>query len=350
MRTSKLLCLLLSLVMVFGMTTVCASAAELPEDEADYTLGLLRDDTAKAELTISSGLVVDIALDYAGKDTTVDFEVTSVSDETVCTASADGLTLTISGAKAGAATVTAEWTAVNTSGSTYAVEIDVTVNDTGAVSYKDLTTDSGDTSDEASGEASDEIDATMEPGGILFCGSSLMGGFRVVDTFLAEDGYDISTGNVSMGGTTIADFAAAQQENIVAMQPGAIFINIGSVDVDRVASEVFDMEFMQESYRDLLTYLRDNLPDCEIYVMAYYPSQESSFRPNELVDECNVWVEELANELGLHFVNVSGVLKDEDGYLREDFSADGIHLTDEAYRLVYEELKPYLLEAIGLEE
>jgi lysophospholipase L1-like esterase len=66
------------------------------------------------------------------------------------------------------------------------------------------------------------------------------------------------------------------------------------------------------------------------------------------VDECNVWVEELANELGLHFVNVSGVLKNDEGYLREDFSADGIHLTDEAYRLVYEELKPYLLEAAGL--
>jgi lysophospholipase L1-like esterase len=189
----------------------------------------------------------------------------------------------------------------------------------------------------------------MEPGGILFCGSSLMGGFRIVDTFLAEDGYgDISTGNISMGGTTIADFAAAQQENIVAMQPGAIFINIGSVDVDRVASEVFDMQFMQDSYRELLTYLRDELPDCEIYVMAYYPSQENTFRPNELVDECNVWVEELANELGLHFVNVSGVLKNDEGYLREDFSADGIHLTDEAYRLVYEELKPYLLEAAGL--
>lgn len=178
--------------------------------------------------------------------------------------------------------------------------------------------------------------------------TSLMGEFRVVDTFLAEDGYDISTGNISMGGTTIADFAAVQKENIVALDPGAIFINIGSVDVDRVASEVFDMQFMQDSYRELLTYLRDNLPDCSIYVMAYYPSQENTFRPNALVDECNVWVEELANELGLNFVNVSGVLKNDKGYLREDYSADGIHLTDEAYREVYNEFKPALLESVGL--
>ena len=339
-----------------------ADNAAVPTAEGKYSIGLIRDDTAKAELNISSGSVVDIALDYAGKDSTVSFDIESVSDESVCTAVADVLTITISGAKAGTSVVTATWTAVNTSGSTYVVEITVNVNDEGVESFTELTvgdSQNGGASGEPAqggasdaptpiGEASGDPAAAMEPGGILFCGSSLMGGFRIVDTFLEEDGYDISTGNISMGGTTIADFAAAQKENIVAMQPGAIFINIGSVDVDRVASEVFDMQFMQDSYRDLLTYLRDNLPDCGIYVMAYYPSQENTFRPNALVDECNVWVEELANELGLHFVNVSGVLKNEKGYLREDFSADGIHLTDEAYRLVYEELKPYLLEAAGL--
>ena len=340
-----------------------AADGEVPVAEGEYSIGLIRDGVAQAELNIPSGKVVDIALDYAGKDSTVSFAIDSVSDESVCTASADILTVTISGAKAGTSVVTANWTAVNTSGSTYIVEITVNVNDDGTESFTELTVGDGAASGEAAqGSATGEASAApapiggsgdpseeMEPGGILFCGSSLMGGFRIVDTFLAEDGYgDISTGNISMGGTTIADFAAAQKENIVAMQPGAIFINIGSVDVDRVASEVFDMQFMQDSYRDLLTYLRDNLPDCGIYVMAYYPSQENTFRPNALVDECNVWVEELANELGLHFVNVSGVLKNDKGYLREDFSADGIHLTDEAYRLVYEELKPYLLEAAGV--
>lgn len=382
----KLMSLLLVLLMIVGLTACSANvevttaeektttgapatesieesvvppaAESVPEGDGEYAIGLIRDDVAKAELNIPSGKVVDIALNYAGKDSTVDFEVTGNTDESVATASADILTLTVSGAKAGSTTVTASWTAVNSSGSTYTVELAVNVNDDGSESFVELTT--GDAA--ASGESgrdggsaeptpiggSGEVGTTMEAGGILFCGSSLMGGFRVVDTFLAEDGYDISTGNISMGGTTIADFAAAQKENIVAMDPGAIFINIGSVDVDRVASEVFDMQFMQDSYRELLTYLRDNLPDCNIYVMAYYPSQENTFRPNALVDECNVWVEELANELGLNFVNVSGVLKNEKGYLREDYSADGIHLTDEAYREVYNELKPSLLESVGL--
>lgn len=381
MKTTKLLALLLAVLMIFGMAAcgsetmeeppaapieAPAEAPAAPPAEGDvpvaageYTIGLIRDDVAKAELNIPSGKVVDIALGYAGKDSTVDFEVSGNTDETVATATADILTMTISGAKAGTSTVTASWTAVNTSGSTYTVEVVVNVNDTGTESFTELTTGDaaggGASAEPASAEAPAPIGgsaepSTMEPGGILFCGSSLMGGFRVVDTFLAEDGYeDISTGNISMGGTTIADFAASQKENIVAMDPGAIFINIGSVDVDRVASEVFDMQFMQDSYRELLTYLRDNLPECSIYVMAYYPSQENTFRPNALVDECNIWVEELANELGLNFVNVSGVLKNGKGYLREDYSADGIHLTDEAYRAVYDELKPALLASVGLE-
>lgn len=391
MKLTKFLSLLLALVVIFSLAACGSQSAEdveeiasvpnedpageasgepaaapaaegeIPAGEGKYTVGLIRDDVAKAELNIPSGKVVNIALDYAGKDSTVSFEITGNTDETVATAAADILTLTISGAKAGSTTVTASWCAVNTSGSTYTVEIAVTVNDDGTESFSELTT--GDAGSSAEGGASAETSvsaepapiggsdepSTMEPGGILFCGSSLMGGFRVVDTFLEEDGYDVSTGNISMGGTTIADFAAAQKENIVAMDPGAIFINIGSVDVDRVASEVFDMQFMQDSYRELLTYLRDNLPECSIYVMAYYPSQENTFRPNALVDECNIWVEELANELGLNFVNVSGVLKNEKGYLREDYSSDGIHLTDEAYREVYNELKPALLAAAGLE-
>lgn len=377
----KIISILLTLVMVVALgacnagaeaSTSEASAAKntekptsspadesVPIGEGKYSIGLIRDGVAKAELNIPSGKVVDIALNYAGKDSTVNFDVTDNTDESIATASADILTITVSGAKAGNTTITAAWTAVNSSGSTYTVEIAVNVNDNGTESFAELTTGDAAASGESSGGdgsaeptpigGSDEIDATMEEGGILFCGSSLMSGFRVVDTFLAEDGYDISTGNVSMGGTTIADFAAAQKEKIVAMNPGAIFINIGSVDVDRVASEVFDMQFMQDSYRELLTYLRDNLPDCAIYVMAYYPSQENSFRPNALVDECNMWVEELAGELGLNFVNVSGVLKNEKGYLREDYSADGIHLTDEAYREVYNELKSSLLESVGLE-
>lgn len=386
MKMTKFFSLLLAVLMIFGMAACGSQSAEdpaapaeeapvaaaqeapaappaqdeVPAAEGEYTIGLIRDDVAKAELNIPSGKVVDIALGYAGMDSTVDFEVTGNTDETVATAEADILALTISGAKAGSTTVTAAWTAVNTSGSTYTVEIAVNVNDDGTQSYTELTTgDAASTDTGTSGEASESAapdpiggsaePTTMEPGGILFCGSSLMGGFRVVDTFLAEDGYDIATGNISMGGTTIADFAASQKENIVAMEPGAIFINIGSVDVDRVASEVFDMQFMQDSYRELLTYLRDNLPDCNIYVMAYYPSQENTFRPNALVDECNIWVEELANELGLNFVNVSNVLKNEKGYLREDYSADGIHLTDEAYRAVYDELKPALLASVGLE-
>lgn len=382
MKKIRVLSAILAALMVFAMLAGCskteapteeaaapaaeppvkaaASAdSEVPTAEGEYSIELLADDTARAELTINSGRVVDIALNYAGKDSTVAFAVDSVSDETVCTAVADILTLTISGAKAGTSTVVASWTAVNTSGRTYTVEVTVNVNDDGIEDFKDLTaTGFGAGSSEppaaqgGSGEASipplgsDQV--SMEAGGILFCGSSLMGGFSA-GAYLSEDGYEVPTGNLSMGGTTIADFAAAQQEKIVGLQPGAIFINIGSVDIDRVASEVFDMQFMQDSYRDLLTYLRDNLPDCNIYVMAYYPSQENTFRPNAIVDECNVWVEELANELGINFVNVSDVLKNDRGYLREDFSADGIHLTDEAYRLVYGELKPYILASVGLE-
>ncbi len=335
------------------MKSVEKSAA-LDLTVSSYAVRLIQNDTAEAQLDVYSGRVQDIFLysDVLGSD--AGFTVDAVSDETVCTAMPHGPNLTISGAKAGNSDVTAS--AADADGNTYTVTIHVTVNDNGYVAFQDLTnTGEGPGGAPQGGAAPPDggipalggVDESMEPGGVMFCGSSLMGGFDV-GTYLAEDGYDVSIGNVTMGGTIISDFAEAQQENIVSMQPGAIFINIGSVDIDRIASGVYDMQFMYDSYKDLLTYLRDNLPDCKIYVMAYYPSRENTFRPNALVDQCNVWVEQLAKDLGLNFVNVSDVLKNEKGYLRDDFSADGIHLTDEAYRLVYGALKDTILESVGL--
>lgn len=319
---------------------------------SSYAIRLVQGGTAEAQLDINSGRVQEIFLysDVLGSE--AEFTVDEVTDETVCTAITHGPNLTISGAKAGTADVTAS--SADADGNVYKVTVHVAVNDEGKVAFQDLTSD-GEGPSGAGGPPPGgaplglgSVDETMEPGGIMFCGSSLMGGFDV-GTYLAEDGYDVSIGNVTMGGTTIADFAEAQQENIISMNPGAIFINIGSVDIDRIASGVFDMQFMHDSYESLLTALRDGLPDCNIYVMAYYPSRENTFRPNALVDQCNVWVEELAKELNLNFVNVSGVLKNDRGYLRDEFSADGIHLTDEAYRLVYAELKPEILASVGLE-
>lgn len=322
---------------------------------SSYAVRLIQGGTAEAQLDINSGRVQDIFLysDILGSE--AEFEVNEITDETVCTVKTHGPNLTISGAKAGQCDITAS--SADADGNVYTVTVHVAVNDNGVIAFSDLTntgegpagapTGGSDAPPAGGIPALGGVDETMEAGGIMFCGSSLMGGFDV-GTYLAEDGYEVSIGNVTMGGTTIADFAAAQQENIVSMNPGAIFINIGSVDVDRIASGVFDMQFMYDSYRDLLTYLRDNLPECNIYVMAYYPSQENTFRPNALVDQCNIWVEELAKELELNFVNVSDVLKNEKGYLQDDFSADGIHLTDEAYRLVYAALKDTILESIHL--
>lgn len=182
----KIVSLLLVLLMVVGLaacsanvevsepektaeeTSVSENIAEAPAPPAEenvstgtgaYAIGLIRDDVAKAELNIPSGKVVDIALNYAGKDSTVDFEVTGNTDESVATASADVLTLTISGAKAGSTTITASWTAVNTSGSTYTVEIAVNVNDDGTESFTELTV--GDAA--ASGESGGSSSGSGEP-------------------------------------------------------------------------------------------------------------------------------------------------------------------------------------------
>ena len=41
------------------------------------------------------------------------------------------------------------------------------------------------------------------------------------------------------------------------------------------------------------------------------------------------------------------VLEREDGYLKDEYAADSIHLTREAYQVIYEALKPYFDECVA---
>ena len=94
------------------------------------------------------------------------------------------------------------------------------------------------------------------------------------------------------------------------------------------------------------------MPDCRIYVMAYYPvvkTDEPFCPPNAAqprtldgVRLANRLVENLAAELGLDFLNVNRVISDPDGYLRKELAKDPVHMWPCTYREILNALLPYL--------
>jgi lysophospholipase L1-like esterase len=195
-----------------------------------------------------------------------------------------------------------------------------------------------------------EENETAQKGGIVLTGSSLMEQFPIAE-IMEKNGDDYVIYNRGYGGYVMTQLTEVMDTAVFDLVPSALFINIGTNDIDRL-SEDYTYEDMMENYKAILTSVQEKLPRCSIYVMAYYPCTPNTGvgqiqRTLEQIDEANTYVEALAEELGVNFINVNAVLEREDGYLIDEYAADSIHLTEEAYQAIYEALKPYFEECVS---
>ena len=198
----------------------------------------------------------------------------------------------------------------------------------------------------------EKANETAQLGAIVMTGSSLCEQFPI-DDILEETGDDYVIYNRGYGGYTMTQLMSVL-DSVTDLIPSALFINIGTNDIDRLSDD-YTYEDMMDNYRTIIETVWEAAPNCVIYMMAYYPctNYESSggtiTRTLESINTANEYVEALAEELGCNYIDITDVLKDDDGYLKEEYAADTIHLTDEAYEAIYEELKPYFDECVAME-
>ncbi|WP_029324372.1 GDSL-type esterase/lipase family protein [Butyrivibrio sp. AE3004] len=193
----------------------------------------------------------------------------------------------------------------------------------------------------------------VKKGQILFTGSSLMEQFPVNEIAMTY-GIDAVIYNRGIGGYTIPEMLDSMDEQIFALEPAKIFINIGTNDISR---EDETIEMLVADYRKVLLQIKERLPEAEVYMMAYYPVNvivaenqpwQGAKRAAELrlqrLEEANHAVKELAAEFDYHFIDVNKGLTDENGQTRKELSIDGIHMWSDAYEIIFENMKKYILE------
>ena len=194
--------------------------------------------------------------------------------------------------------------------------------------------------------------AYIQKGRMLFTGSSLMENFPITEYCLNE-GLPIAY-NRGIGGYTTDEFLAAIDTVLLDPQPAKLFINIGTNDMtDRIYGEKW-MEHLCDNYEAILRIAREKLPDAEIFCMAYYPTNRHlpdqnewqaamlKDRTAENITACNARVKALAEKYGCRYIDVNRGLCDENGEQKEEYAIDGVHMYASAYRIVFENLKPYL--------
>ncbi|MBT2761996.1 GDSL-type esterase/lipase family protein [Paenibacillus sp. ISL-20] len=111
------------------------------------------------------------------------------------------------------------------------------------------------------------------------------------------------------------------------------------------------------NYDEILTRIAEGLPDCKVYVMAYYPvNAEAEFpfvprasmdevfqnRINEAIRKANQAVEQLAVKHGYTFIDLNEGLTDSEGNLKKEYTIDGIHMFANGYAVILNNLLKYL--------
>ena len=197
-----------------------------------------------------------------------------------------------------------------------------------------------------------QLNESAKKGQILFVGSSLMEHFPINEILMSR-GLSTVIYNRGISGYTIPELLESMEEQIFELEPATIFINIGTNDIS-IPDETRDK--FEADYREVLSQIKDRLPEAKVFVMAYYPvnlkvAERVQAWPEaataaklrlERLDEANQVAKSLAEEFGYEFINVNDGLFGDDGQTLEKYSSDGIHMWPGAYEIIFDNMKKYI--------
>lgn len=202
------------------------------------------------------------------------------------------------------------------------------------------------------------LNRVARKGQILFCGSSLMEQFPVQE-LLIDLNTSMAIYNRGVGGFTTKELAEYLDTLVFDLEPSHIFINIGTNDLN---AEDYHVQGLISRYEDILQRIMIRLPEAKIYVMAYYPCnwnigiddpdiyEHFHFRTNERITEANAAVRQLAEKLGVQFLELNNGITDVEGNMKEEYTVEGIHMHGDGYLEILKQMMPILKEIAAEKE
>ena len=126
-----------------------------------------------------------------------------------------------------------------------------------------------------------------------------------------------------------------------ASNPKKIFIMAGTNDLVHV-----DLQTYIQRYTELLTVIKDSIPQAKIYLESVLPSNHhmKSYASNEKVIQANNLVKSLAEEMGCTYVSLYELYVDQEGELMREATKDGVHLYPQHYDKWAEKIRPLIYE------
>jgi lysophospholipase L1-like esterase len=125
----------------------------------------------------------------------------------------------------------------------------------------------------------------------------------------------------------------ARLDGVVKASPKKVFLLIGINDLSRALPK----EVILNNYERIIQYLSSHSPKTKIYVQSVLPLYEPLTTPAYLKNkkdsilQLNTGIQQLAVKYKLTYINLHEIFADANGDLKQQLTADGIHVRPAAY-------------------
>ena len=121
------------------------------------------------------------------------------------------------------------------------------------------------------------------------------------------------------------------KNRVLVYNPSDVFISTGSNDYIKGLTN----EEILTNLTGIIDEIKTNRSLSNIYVLSVLPvGKTSKSRNNETISNLNESIKALCEENEINYIDLYSLLIDEEGYLKEEYSKDGLNLNEEGYSVV----------------
>ena len=187
------------------------------------------------------------------------------------------------------------------------------------------------------------VNKYVKPKVIVFIGDSITEGANFKDAF--ENTIVLNKG---ICGDDTYDIIDRLRDDVYDFMPDKVFLLIGINDIGKD----MDNEQIIENIDKIISDLKDNCPNTEIYLQSIYPVNNTNdkkidkkyfkYQNNKDVIAINKKIKDIADDKNITYIDIYSHLLDENDNLKLSYTKEGLHLNEEGYEAVYKILEDYI--------
>lgn len=193
-------------------------------------------------------------------------------------------------------------------------------------------------------ERIENLKNSIKYGDIVFLGDS------ITEYYNLENYYSYPIINSGTAGWTTDQILPDLYNKVYKYDVKKVFILIGTNDLNLGKNP----QYIENNIELIIKRILARKPNVKIYLESIYPINNTSdskinhdtvgIRKNETITEINGVLQKYCEENNVTYINLYDKLVDKEGNLNIDYTKEGLHITDEGYKVITKELESYILE------